>query len=387
MARTSCKVVVVATLAGVLAAQNDTAPAFLNGREGGTGTAIPFGVAGAARVQYIYDAEDLPWTGPRLVTRVSFRADNTTDTSTTFPSKGFVFVTLLLSTTSARAESASTVFEDNYGTDVVYAVTNQPMMLPAQPAWTGARPANIDFVLAAPWFYGLTPVRGDGPPINSLLVELRIHSQPTGTYRLDNTGSCSIPVVAVGNVGPACAPVGGQNVELLAPTSVQAGSNASWSIDRAEPNAFVVLMFGIDPQTAIGGNSALALPVPLFDTSNPLLPHPLLASLAPTLFTYGAPDCYLNVDPTGLLFGATDTAGQANIQLAVPQSHSIVGMPIYSQVAAHSFSANALQLVTSRGWRSTICGPLGVARIYALGSDTATSGQYGFGQGAVIELH
>ena len=40
----------VATAAAA-AAQNDTVPALLNGVEGGSGTAIPFGLSGAARVQ------------------------------------------------------------------------------------------------------------------------------------------------------------------------------------------------------------------------------------------------------------------------------------------------------------------------------------------------
>jgi len=43
--------------------------------------------------------------------------------------------------------------------------------------------------------------------------------------------------------------------------------------------------------------------------------------------------------------------------------------------------------VTSLGARQTVCGPLGAARIYVLGSSSAAAGQFAFGQGAVIELH
>jgi len=379
-----------AALAVAAAAQNDTVPALLHGVEGGSGTAIPFGLSGAARVQYVYDAEDLPWSGPRMVTRVSLRADNTDAGITAFPQKGFLFVSLLLSTTTTRAENASATFADNYGTDATLVIDNVPITLPSQPPMTGPRPANIDFVLPTPWFYGLTPQRpGNQPAPANLLVEVRIHSQPPGTYRIDNVGSCALPPVAVGLQGPACQSqtATGQPLLLIAGNSLVAGSSYSWDVRHADPSAPIVLFLGLDPQQLLGGHPGMPLPVPLFDPANPALPPPVLSTLV-GFVRYSAPDCWLNVSPTGGFFiGAADAAGAATFTIAMSPNRQLVGMPVYAQAIAQSLTANPLQLVTSLGARQSVCGPLGAARIYVLGSASAAAGQFAFGQGAVLELH
>ncbi len=383
------EVCVLFVLGGAAVAQNDTVPSLLSGLEGGSGTAIPFGIAGAARVQYIYDSEDLPWSGPRMVSRVSFRADNP-DSATTFAAKGYLFVSILLSTTSARAETASATFADNYGTDAMVVVDNVPVILPAQPAWptsSGPRPANIDFILPTPWFHGLTPARdGHEPRPTSLLIEVRVHSQPAGSYRLDNIGNCSIPPVSIGTPGPACHSVGLQQLTLTGGNSMMVGSSYGWQIQNAEPNAAVLLFLGVAPQTLLANDPALPLPVPLWDASNPTGMPPALGRLLP-LIGYSAPDCFIEVAPTGLLFGTANAGGVANLSIALSPSRSFVGGQVYAQAIAHAQTANAMQVVTSAATRSTVCGPLGVARIYALGSDNATVGQWSFGQGAVVELH
>jgi hypothetical protein len=380
----------LAAFAVAAAAQNDTVPALLQGVEGGTGTAIPFGLSGAARVQYVYDSEDLPWAGPRMVTRVSLRADNTDPGVTAFAQKGFLFVSLLLSTTAVRAENASATFADNYGTDATLVIDNVPITLPAQPALGGPRPAHIDFVLPVPWFYGLTPQRpGNQPAPASLLVEIRVHSQPPGTYRIDNVGSCTLAPVAVGLQGPACQSqtANAQPLQLIAGNSLVAGSSYSWDVRHADPNTAIVLFLGLDPQLLLGGHPGMPLPLPLFDPANPALPPPVLSTLVDFIH-YSAPDCWLNVTPSGgFLIGAADAAGAATFTIAMSPNRQLLGMPVYAQAIAQSLTANPLQLVTSLGARQTVCGPLGAARIYVLGSSSAAAGQFAFGQGAVIELH
>src|SRR5262245_38106063 len=309
----------LAAFAVLAAAQNDTVPALLHGVEGGSGTAIPFGLSGAARVQYVYDSEDLPWAGPRMVTRVSLRADNTDAGVTTFPAKGFLFVSLLLSTTATRAENASATFADNYGTDATLVIDNVPITLPAQPPLSGPRPANIDFVLPTPWFYGLTPQRpGNQPVPANLLVEIRVHSQPPGIYRIDNVGSCARTPAAVGVQGPACQSqtANAQPLLLIAGNSLAAGSSYSWDVLHADAHAPVVLLLGLDPQLLLGGDPGMPLPVPLFDPSNPSLPPPVLSTLVDFIH-YGAPDCWLDVSPTGFLIGAADASGAATFTIAM----------------------------------------------------------------------
>lgn len=369
-----------------LVGQNDTVPALLNGVEGGSGTAIPFGTNQPVRVQYVYDKEELPWTGPRIITRVSLRADNTDPGITTFAQKGFVFVTVLLSTTYTRAQDSSSTFEANYGSDAMVVLDNAALVLPAQPAVAGARPANIDFVLTQPFAYGLTPSRPDRPQPENLLVELRIHSQPTGTYRIDNVGSCSSPSTAFGSIGPGCAPAGGQPLLLEPGPALVAGSSFTWTVRNALPNGAAFLMVGLSPTGNLFDVPTLPLPLPLFDAANPLNMNPALAAVVPGL-RYGAPDCYLNVQPFSSFFALADASGVAAITMGITAERALVGVTLYAQAAAVTQTANPLQLLTSEGRSTTVCGPLGVARIYVFGSTTATSGQRSLGQGAVLEFH
>ena len=367
-------------------AQNDTVPSLLNGLEGGSGTSIPFGLAQPVRIQFVYDSEELPWTGPRVISRLSLRADNVDPTVTTFAQKGFVFVSLLLSTTSRKAEATTTSFEENYGTDATLVLDNVPIMLPFQPALAGVRPANIDFVLPTPWIYGMTPVRPNTPAPTTLLVELRVHSQPVGAYRIDNVGSCAIPPVAFGSNGPLCIPAGAAPLQLVGGNSLVAGAAYTWTISNATPSAATFLMIGVETTGSLFGVAALPLPVPLFDVANPLRANPAITAIAPGLI-HGAPDCWIDLLPIDTMFALANAAGEATVTVSISANRELVGESLYAQAIGYTQTANPLQFVTSQGQQSTVCGPIGVARIYSLGSATATTGQRSLGQGAVIELH
>jgi hypothetical protein len=105
----------------------------------------------------------------------------------------------------------------------------------------------------------------------------------------------------------------------------------------------------------------------MFDPANPSLPSPALVPLL-----WPAPDCWLNIDPVILLGGITDTAGLGTITGALPPGRQYVGTAFYSQALVFAPTANPLRFVTSLGRSSTICGPLGVARIYASYNGAAT---------------
>ncbi|MDO8349061.1 MAG: hypothetical protein Q7T30_02410, partial [Planctomycetota bacterium] len=113
------QVFAVAAFVGSLAAQNVTVPAVMNGVEGGGGTSIPFGSNLACRFQCVYDAQELPWTGPRMISGISLRADNGTPTTpgAAMPAKGYIDISVLMSTTHVSSATASGTFEDNYGED------------------------------------------------------------------------------------------------------------------------------------------------------------------------------------------------------------------------------------------------------------------------------
>jgi hypothetical protein len=387
--RTGWQVYVAAVaLAHVALAQGGAVvPSAQAGVEGGSGTSIPFGFSQPARFMCIYDAEELPFSGPRAINVVSFRADNDNPGTTTFPAKGFVVVTLKLSTSTVKAESASSVFDDNHGADLTTVLYQVPVMLPAQPVQaSGSRAANIDFVLPTPWFYGLTQVRPNEPPPDSLVVELQIHSQPAGSYRLDALGNCSSNITQFGNIGPSCFHVdtsanpSAQPLTVVPGPSLQAGVGYSWDVNHGEPNSAVLLMFDVMGQTTFLGQP---LPLALFDPADPTLPNPNLTGV---VLNYPAADCYINVPAVTTLLGVGDANGNTRFTVNMPAGRRFVGMSFRAQAIGYSQTANPMQLIASAGQEATVCGPLGVARIYQFGSATIASGQLSRGQGAVIEL-
>src|SRR5690606_993503 len=146
------------------------------------------------------------------------------------PPKGFLEISVLMSTTSRTSATSSSVFADNYGSDATWVIENRVIQLPAQPLGpgnppVGPRPATIDLTFSVPWIFGLTPVISGQPEPSSLLIEIWIHSQPSGSYRVDNMSSCTAPWVDFGHAGPACASAGLSPLALSGSVSMQAGSN------------------------------------------------------------------------------------------------------------------------------------------------------------------
>ncbi|HEX5053656.1 MAG TPA: hypothetical protein VFZ65_17890 [Planctomycetota bacterium] len=374
-------------------AQNVTVPASMQGVEGGGGTNIPFGSSLACRYQCIYDAGELPWVGPRVITGISLRADNNTP-GTTMPAKGFLEVSLLMSTTYRSAATASDTFAENYGTDATWVVQNMLMQLPAQPAvLVGPRPANIPFPFAVPWAYGLTPASTTLPPPSNLLIEIWIHSQPSGAYRMDNLGSCTAPTSTFGNVGPACAvpvtaPAVPTPVALTTDVSMQAGSGFAWHVEHAPPSVPFLVALSLSNTGNLLGIPGLPLPVPLFDPANPSTLPPLLAALQ-----WPAPDCWLNIDPATTLGGLSDAAGLGSVSGTLPPGSQYVGTTIHAQAIVLAPTANPLRLITSLGRSSTVCGPLDVARIHQFYSATTSppppppaTGTVQYGVGMIFEV-
>lgn len=355
------------TAAASLCAQNVTVPSVLAGVEGGGGTSIPFGSNQACRYQCIYDAEELPWQGPRLLTGLLLRADNNTP-NTVIPAKGWLEISVLVSTTDKTAATASAVFDENRGVDATWVIQNQLFQLPMQPAMpAGPRPANIAFPFTLPWAYGLTPATTTMPAPRNLLVEFHIHSQPSGAYRVDNLSGCTSPQSSFGNVGPACAVPGSPAVTLQGDNSMLAGSTYGWNVANAAPGMPFLVALNLTNTGGLLGNPAWALPYPMFDPANPSQPSAALASL-----TWPAPDCWLNLDPVAWLGGVADSTGAGVASGFVPPGRSVVGQTFHAQVLAFAPTANPLRLVTSLGRSSTVCGPLGVARIYSFYNNLST---------------
>lgn len=377
----------LAALAVRLPGQNPTVPAALQGTEGNGSSSVPFGSSLACVYQCLYDAAELPWSGPRLISGIALRADNGTPLAagTAIAAKGWLDVSVRISTTYRTAATASAVFAENRGEDSTLVLSMARIQLPAQPAQgIGPRPANIDLMFQTPWFYGLTPARPNQPPPDSLLLEILVHSQPAGSYRLDNLGSCLAAAADFGNQGPACTvPGAAGQPALTTDPSMLAGSPFTWTVANAPANAPYVLFGALTSQGVLYGNPAYSLPYPLFDPSNPTQPSAAFAALR-----YAAPDCWFNLDPATTIFGVCDASGTGTLTVALPAGRTNVGLTLFGQALILAPTANALQMVTTKGRQSTICGPLGVARIHAFHSSATppTSGAVAYGQAAIFEV-
>lgn len=372
---------------GTLSAQALTLPALMAGVEGGGGTNIPFGSNLPCRYQILYDAEELPWTGPRILTGISLRPDQNTSPGAS-PAKGFLDISVLVSTTARSSTTMSATFADNRGTDATWVLTNQIVQLPAQPAAaSGPRPANIHFPFAVPWAYGLTPVT-TGQPARNLLLEIWIHSQPSGSYRIDNLSGCTAALATFGNQDAACAVPGGAPVTIAADPTMLAGSSYAWHIGGAPPGMPFLLGLSLAAGGGLLGNPAWPLPYPMYDPNDPTQPSPALAALG-----WPAPGCWLNIDPVVWLAGATNALGAGSAIGFVPAGRGYVGQTWYAQALVLAPTANPLRLITSLGHESTVCGPLSVARNYAFYDPAASppqpvpvAGLVQYGVGPVLEV-
>jgi hypothetical protein len=374
MTTKACAVLLCAV---AMPAQNPVVPATMAGLEGGSSSSIPFGTNQAVHLQCIYDAEELPWTGPRVINAIALRADNTDPGTTTFAQKQYIVMTMTMSTTSVRAEDASTVFADNLGEDATTVIQNGRIVLPAQPPVQGVRPCDILLTFDQPWVYGGTPVR-TGPVPANLLIEMAIQLQPAGAYRVDNLGDCPAQNTPFGNRGPLCRTSrNGSYLDLVAEPSMLAGGSFSWTMTGMPSGAAFSLMLNVTSQGSIFGQP---LPFAMFDPLNPSGPVPH------TPFQYGAPDCWINVQLGHSIIGTADTTGTGRALVTLPAGRLFVGMSLYAQAMVFDLSANPLLIVTSQGLRSTVCGPLGVARIYSVGNAAATAGQKSLGQGVIFDV-
>jgi hypothetical protein len=370
-------------------AQNVTVPATMNGIEGGGGTSIPFGTNQSCRYQCVYDAEELPWTGPRVITGLMLRPDGVL---TATPAKGFLDISVLVSTTTRNSATASAVFADNYGVDATWVISRQPLMLPAQPLLTSTaqlpRPANIPLVFQVPWAYGLTPATTTLPAPRNLLIEIHIHFQPAGPYRLDNLSSCTATQAPFGQVQAPCEYTAGQPVTVIGDNSMLAGLDYSWQVANMPPSMPFLLAVNLTNTGGLLGNPAWPLPYPMFDPANPSQPSQAFAPLQ-----YSAPDCWMNINMPALLSGVTDASGTGFATSTLPAGRQFVGVTFYTQALVLAPTANPLRLITTLGFSSTVCGPLGVARNFAFYNNAATppaapptSGSIQYGVGMIFDV-
>lgn len=356
--------VVIVFMAGGGAAATAQAyvPRLMANQEGGGSTAIPFGLNQPMRVLSVYDAEELPWTGPTLVTALDLRADNSVPNVTTFAAKQFIDMWVVMSTAAVRSDAASATFDDNHGLDRAVVFSNR-LALPAQPPSAQVpRPCNITIQWGQPFFFDLSPVRGPAPRRPGLAVEIVVNLQPAGDYRLDSPLECTSTITNFGSSGPACLTSRGSPLTISTNASIKAGERITYTVANMPAAAPFAVVIGAQP--GIGYWGQLPLPYPL-------------AGL-------GATDCYINTDWLLATPALADQAGSGQVSHALPRGRNLVGRSIHAQALCRDLSANRFLYVTSLGVSASVCGPLGVARVSFVGGAQVRQGSVSYGSGFVM---
>jgi hypothetical protein len=333
--------------------------------EGLSSSSVPFGLNQPLRMLCVYDANDLPWSGPLLLRWVSFRADQNLNAGG-IAAKQFIVLNLLMSTTARSAADVSTRFDENTGRDHVQVITNARVALPAQPPQAaGPRPCNVLLPFDVPAFFDLTPVRGPGERPRNLCVEMMVILQPAGGYDLDTPFVCSSNRTPFAAPGPRCrtsASATRQPLAIDSNDSVKAGGSLTYTVTEVPREAPFGVMFGT---RNTGPWNGAPLPV--------------------DLTSLGAWDCFIATDWVHTSIGLADATGTGRVSYPVPAGIEFVGQSFYAQAICRDLTANPLLYVTSGGIRTTVCGPLGVARVYAVGNHLALTGTKTFGSAVIFE--
>jgi hypothetical protein len=355
-------------LLGTAGAQAPIAPKSFATVEGLSGSSLPFGTNQPVRFQCIYDNEDLPFSGPVLVRGVGIRANHDHDPNLAFAQKEFFYLHVLVSTTSLKAVETTTEFSRNHGRDLQQVLTGGRISLPPQPAQpVGPRPCNVRLPFQTPVFFDLTPYRLPGQRPSSFVLDLLVEISPnTQAYDVDTPFLCSSQIVPFGVIGPQCVTSRGtprRHLTIASSDSVKAGGSITFTVGEMPDQALFGVMIGT---TDTGTWRGLTLPVDL----TPL----------------GAAGCYVLTDWIHTAVAVGDSTGQGRASFSIPSGREFVGGRLYAQAICRDLSSNPLFYVTSLGVRTTVCGPVGVARIFALGDHAARYGQRTYGSGLIVEF-
>jgi hypothetical protein len=346
-------------------------PKAMAGVEGIGGSSLPFQYGQPVRYMCVYNAEELPFSGPQIMSSIWVRAEHSViPPNDSFAAKQFLTVTIAVSTTTARAETQLPKFSDYHGTDYVIVLAGANVALPPQPTTLGAsgvpapRPFNVPFVFKQPTFFDVSPVRTPyGPQAKGLVVEMLVTSQPNTPYLIDSPLSCSSKVRWFGKQGPRCVTSPHrQPLGISSDDSLLAGGTVTFTVSEVPPgNPFAVIL----GSTSKGTWQGQPLPV--------------------DLTALGGFDCWINVDWIATTVAQADAQGIGRANFGVPSGRFVVGLELLAQALAYDIGANPLLASSSLGIGTTVCGPLGVARIANLGSSTATSGAYTYGASMIFE--
>ncbi len=338
-------------------------PPSLEKHEGESSTSLPFGYNGPARFQLVYHAAPPGGARSALLTEFAFRADGRKDVE--FPNKKYVDCFIVIGYTANSYQQLSKTFLDNR-LGVSEQVFNGKLELPLQSKQAATAPRSFDlrFKLPRPWLHR-------DFDHGYLMIELGIVNQPSGNWELDTPFICFSQGEDFGRIGARCQ---FSDTKLQAPrqpilsneTSVEIGGNATFTVTNVPNDAPTLFVFSITDQGSFAGG---------------LLPRPM----DDKIFPYPAHDCFANIDWFELRFAIAKN-GTATASLPIPPNDVWRLVSFHCQTLTLDLAANPMGVVWSLGRRVKACGPVECARVFSLGSYTATSGIVQTGGAPVLEL-
>ena len=314
-------------------------------------TNVPFGRSTAMRAQCAYGASHFQ-SGPVTIDRVSLRLDGGASTS----GKQVEFE-LRMSVMPQDIPAMRADFAGNRGAQEVIVLNRAIRTLPQISSASGPAPFLLTLPLDTAFLYD--PAQGP------LLLEWVVFGQQPGSFPLDATYLCASSHMPIGP--PACTPQGGpqagQGLRLFSTTNaILWGRPFIVRIEGARPMTLTSLTVTL---AATGTWNGLALPV--------------------DLSFIGAPGCFVSTPVQASILQVADVLGVVDHRFVLPADPALLGSGTAFQAAALDLEANALGIVTSQAFETTVCGFENVARVYA-GGLTSASGIVETGVAPILEL-
>jgi hypothetical protein len=339
----------MALAAGGAAQSSYVLPSGFDQVEGKHGNGIPLANP-LARYQQVLPGGELPT--PQITLRgLALRGDGGASANGGIA----VDLELGLSVTPLDWNGVSRAFDQNYGTQPLVVFRRKHLDLPALGGTTGPEPFSVAIYFDAPFV--LDSAQGN------LLLEMRVFGNsnankgftypldavwngretiPANTTRIYSTTSpdeqsgtlgrgyglvwqllTAAPAMAY-RFGDACASSAGKpSLSMSAPPKL--GTQAAIQLASAPAHAIVGLCIA-KGRDDFGGSQ---LPI--------------------DLGTFGAPGCFLHVDPVHVEAATADAAGAAAMLFTIPNDPSLMDGRVYAQWLIIDSAANALGLVTSAG--------------------------------------
>ncbi|MHC4512923.1 MAG: hypothetical protein ACYTGW_21595 [Planctomycetota bacterium] len=321
-------------------------------------SSYPWNRAGSSvRVQYSYDANEVPGGGSIVISRIRFRPSDTFASSTTWAGGTYGGVTIMMSHGANASASLTTTFSANHGQNLATVFSGAVKLMPGSGTGSGiATNPYVDITLQKVFIYN--------PKTGPLLIDIAsdgskwVPNTPSGTVVAGNAVSFTTEgknVARMYNLNSHTATTGSFQDKVGLVVELFYGGGTSNGLTRtgmscSDGAGKYGAHFSRTKPTVGNGNFAL---------EGVILPPGASALLiigvnknfqSIELGPYGASSCYLHADSAVELLLKTTTgsasAGTFNLKVPIPNNSALKGTYARTQLAvADSSSTRGLKVV------------------------------------------